>query len=101
MTRRRGGRTTTLTAVAGAGLALAAPALAVPDPVANSAYVRVNQVGYPASAAKTAYLMASGPENGATFSVRDAAGTVVYSAPIGAKQPRWSSRYPHVYALDL
>src|SRR4051794_9121550 len=74
---------------------------AVPAPVPNSAYVRVDQVGYPTGADKTAYLMASEPEDGATFSVRDAGGATVYSAPIGAKQPRWSSRYPHVYALDL
>ncbi len=84
-----------------AGLALPATASAVPDPVPNSAYVRVNQVGYPSSASKTAYLMASGPENGATFSVRDASGSVVYTGSLGAKQPRWSTRYPYVYALDL
>src|SRR3954452_21324123 len=90
------------TLVSAAALAVFAPAAAaVPDPVPNSAYVRVNQVGFPSTASKTALLMASGPENGATFSVRDSTGTVVYSAPVGARQPRWSTRYPHVYALDL
>ncbi len=37
----------------------------------NAAFVRVNQVGYPSGASKRAYLMASGSEAGATFSVRN------------------------------
>jgi endoglucanase len=65
-----------------------------------SAFVRVNQVGYPTTATKRAYLMASGVEAGATFSVR-AGATTVFSGPVGADLGSWSNGYPHVYALDF
>ncbi len=68
---------------------------------AGAAFVRVNQVGYAAGATKRAYLMASGAETGATFSVKDARGSIVYSAAVGAKLGSWSSKYPDVYALDF
>lgn len=67
----------------------------------GSAFVRVNQVGYATPATKRAYLMASGPETGATFKVKNAKGTIVYSAPIGANLGSWSTSYPNVYALDF
>jgi endoglucanase len=69
---------------------------------AGTAFVRVNQLGYAAgSQAKRAYLMASGSENGARFSVKNSSGTTVYSAPIGANLGKWSASYPDVYALDF
>jgi endoglucanase len=68
---------------------------------ADSAFVRVNQVGYPSAASKRAYLMASAVETGATFSVNNASGVTVFSAPIGANLGSWSSAYPNVYALDF
>jgi len=76
---------------------------AVPARAASqTAFVRVNQLGYATgSQAKRAYLMASAAETGATFSVKNAAGTTVYSAPIGASLGKWSSSYPDVYALDF
>ena len=84
-------------AVVAATLA-AAPARAA----AATAFVRVNQVGYAAdSQAKRAYLMASATETGATFSVTNASGVTVLSAPIGADLGKWSQSYPHVYALDF
>ncbi|MFL5624735.1 MAG: cellulase N-terminal Ig-like domain-containing protein, partial [Ktedonobacteraceae bacterium] len=67
----------------------------------GSAFVRVNQVGYATTASKRAYLMASGVETGATFSVKNASGATVYSAPIGANLGSWSTSYPDVYALDF
>jgi endoglucanase len=90
----------------GATLLVLAAALALmlaPSPVkaASSAFVRVNQVGYATTATKRAYLMASGAETGATFSVKNASGTTVYSAPIGANLGKWSTSYPDVYALDF
>ena len=39
-------------------------------PATNAAFVRVNQVGYPAAASKRAYLMSTAAETGATFSIR-------------------------------
>src|SRR5919197_1630681 len=70
-------------------------------PAPGTAFVRVNQVGYPLAASKRAYLMASGPEAGATFIVRNSAGTTVLSGPIGANLGSWSSAYPNVFALDF
>jgi endoglucanase len=67
----------------------------------GTAFVRVNQIGYAATASKRAYLMASGTETGATFKVKNAKGATVYSAHIGANLGSWSSAYPDVYALDF
>jgi endoglucanase len=63
--------------------------------------VRVNQLGYPSSAPKRAYLLAPVAEVGAHFSVRNGAGTIVFSAPVGTDQGAWSPAYPHVYVLDF
>jgi endoglucanase len=87
-----------------AGLVLAAAltaALTVPASAATDAFVRVNQVGYPASSAKRAYLMSGVAETGATFAVRNGAGATVFSAPIGQSLGSWSTAYPFVYALDF
>ena len=67
---------------------------------AQSAFVRVNQVGYPMNATKRAYLMSSTAETGATFKVVNSSGTSVYSAPIGPKLGSWGS-FSNVYALDF
>ena len=69
---------------------------------AGTAFVRVNQVGYATTShAKRAYLMASAAETGAMFSVQNASGVIVYSAPVGASLGKWSPSYPYVYALDF
>jgi endoglucanase len=68
---------------------------------AQSAFVRVNQVGYVSGASKRAYLMSSGAETGASFSVKNASGGTVLSAPIGPNLGSWSTSYAFVYALDF
>lgn len=68
---------------------------------AQTAFIRVNQVGYVATANKRAYLMASASETGASFSVKNSSGTTVFSAPIGLNLGSWSGSYPNVYALDF
>jgi endoglucanase len=69
---------------------------------AQSAFVRVNQVGYASSASKRAYLMSSSAETGATFVIQNSSGSTVFGpTPIGANLGSWSSRYPDVYALDF
>ncbi len=68
---------------------------------AQSAFVRVNQLGYVSGASKRAYLMASGVETGAMFSVKNSSGATVYSAVVGANLGSWSTAYPDVYALDF
>jgi len=83
-----------------AGVVGASAASSAPAPAA-SAFVRVNQVGYPAAGSKRAYLMSSVAETGATFTVRTAGGTAVLTAPVGANLGKWSTGYPNVYALDF
>jgi endoglucanase len=86
-------------AVLAAGSLHMATAGAAPAP--NAAFVRVNQVGYPSTASKRAYLMSSAPETGATFTVRNASGATVLSAPVGANLGAWSNSFKNVYALDF
>jgi len=66
----------------------------------QSAFIRVNQVGYVANAPKRAYLMSSTAEAGATFSVRNSAGASVLSGTIGGSVGAWGS-FPDVYAIDF
>ena len=68
--------------------------------VTGTAFVRVNQLGYPAASAKQAFLMSSDVETGATFDVKSGASTV-FSAAIGSDLGAWSAAYPHVYPLDF
>ena len=69
---------------------------------AQSAFVRLNQVGYVSSAAKRVYLLASGAETGATFTVKNSSGATVFGpTAIGANLGSWSTKYPDVYALDF
>src|SRR5690348_18501548 len=69
---------------------------------AQSAFVRVNQVGYVSGGSKRAYLMSSAVETGATFSVQNSSGGTVFGpAAIGANLGSWSKSYPDVYALDF
>jgi endoglucanase len=94
---RSAGTIVVIGAIIGAIVA-AAPARAA----AATAFVRVNQIGYAAAShAKRAYLMASAAETGAVFSVRNASGATVYSAPVGASLGKWSPSYPDVYTLDF
>jgi endoglucanase len=69
--------------------------------LAQSAFVRVNQVGYGSGQTKRAYLMSSGSEAGATFAVKNASGVTVFSGPIGANLGSWSRSFVNVYALDF
>ncbi|HEX2424750.1 MAG TPA: glycoside hydrolase family 9 protein [Actinomycetota bacterium] len=69
-------------------------------PSSDQAFVRVNQVGYPAEATKRAYLLSTAPETGATFVVRSG-GSTVFSGSIGADLGGWSNTFKHVYPLDF
>src|SRR5262244_1980415 len=69
---------------------------------AQSAFVRVNQVGYVSGGAKRAYLMASAAETAATFVIKNSGGTTVFGpVAIGANLGSWSGNYANVYALDF
>src|SRR5215471_7657105 len=69
---------------------------------AQSAFVRVNQVGYVTGGSKRAYLMSSSAESGATFVIKNSSGSTVFGpVAIGANLGSWSNSYPDVYALDF
>jgi endoglucanase len=81
--------------------AVATGALASGACAATTTFIRVNQVGYPTSAPKRAYLMAHADETGETFTVRSTEGATVFSGTVGASLGSWSKHFPHVYALDF
>ncbi|MFZ0321154.1 MAG: cellulase N-terminal Ig-like domain-containing protein, partial [Candidatus Sulfotelmatobacter sp.] len=70
---------------------------------AESAYVRVSQVGYESGASARAYLMSTAAETGATFKVVSAGGSTAYTGKIGALLGTWANSKNltyQVYALD-
>jgi endoglucanase len=77
-----------------------------PRPVqGQSAYVRVNQVGYEAGERLVrAYLMSTAAQSGATFQVVNPEGVTAYSGKVGALLGTWSHNRTltyYVYALDF
>ncbi len=71
-----------------------------PAAQAQSAFIRVNQVGYVSGSSKRAYLMAAGSEAGATFLLKNSSGVTVYSAPVGSSLGAWGS-FTNVYPVDF
>src|SRR6202171_3381367 len=67
---------------------------------AQSAFIRVNQVGYVSGSSKRAYLMAAGAEAGAAFLLKNSSGVTVYSAPVGSSLGAWGT-FSNVYPLDF
>jgi endoglucanase len=70
---------------------------------AESAYVRVSQVGYEAGGGR-AYLMSTAAETGATFNVVSAGGSTAYTGKVGALLGTWANSKKlayQVYALDF
>ena len=63
--------------------------------------VRVDQIGYPSTSAKTAYLMSAAPCSGSTFSVRTTGGTLVYTGTAGSSQGKWNAKYKYVCPLSF
>jgi endoglucanase len=72
---------------------------------AQSAYIRVSQVGYETGKAPfRAYLMSTAAQSGATFIVLNSKETAAYSASAGALLGKWSHSKTltyYVYALDF
>ena len=72
---------------------------------AQSAYVRLNQIGYEAGNGPfRAYLMSTVPQKGTTFRVIDSKGRTAYSSGVGSLLGTWShsSKLSYqVYALDF
>jgi endoglucanase len=75
----------------------AAPASGAPE-----GFVRVDQLGYPSTAHKRAYLMTSAVDGGASYALRRVSdGATVFTGTVGASLGAWSSGFPYVYALDF
>jgi len=69
---------------------------------AGSLFIRVNQVGYPSTAPKRAYLMASRAQPDVSFAVLPAGGGApVFSGTAGASLGSWSKHFKDVYPLDF
>ena len=72
---------------------------------AQSAYVRVSQVGYETGKGPfRAYLMSTAAENGATFKVLNSKGTAKYVGNVGSPIGTWSHSKAvsySVYAIDF
>jgi len=65
-----------------------------------SAFIRVNQVGYPATARKQAFVMASAALSGGTYAVSNGSSNVL-TGSLGASVGSWSTSYPDVYSIDF
>src|SRR6186997_3688570 len=68
-------------------------AQSAPNPGGGTAFVRVNQIGYPAGTSKRAYLMSSVNQTGAAFALRTASGATVATGTAGASLGSWSQTY--------
>ncbi len=88
-------------ATASGGTTAAVAAATASGAAAAGAFVRVDQVGYAATAPKRAYLMTRTPAAGATFTVSRDGVVVAGPAPIGASRGAWNRRFRYVYALDF
>ena len=84
-----------------AGLACCVAPKPPPQPPPASTFVRVNQVGSPATATKRAYVMSSSSQAGVAFSVKNSAGSTVYTGTVGANLGAWSNSFKFVQPADF
>jgi endoglucanase len=84
----------------GTFVAIFALLVGAPPAAAQSAYVRVSQVGYEAGRPPfRAYLMSTAAETGATFTVLAAGGQTVFASSIGALLGVWSNSATLTYSV--
>ncbi|MDX6670437.1 MAG: endoglucanase [Solirubrobacteraceae bacterium] len=89
--------------LSGTGVVLltALAACGAPDRAgARTAYVRLDQVGFPLGEAARALVLSPVPDPGARFRVLDTAGRTVASGRLGRRVGAWSRRFPHVYPVQ-
>ncbi len=72
-----------------------------PAVTASGILVRVNQVGYPLSAPKTATVLSRGKLRSRVFRVVSASGATALSATAGPDRGAWNGLWRHVYRLDF
>jgi len=70
-----------------------------PPAFAATAYVRIDQLGYPVHTTGRAYLMATALETGATWRLLDATGATAGTGNVPTTWKAWKSF--HVYAIDF
>jgi endoglucanase len=91
----------TILVAAGITLATAIPAAAAAAPASTATpQVRVNQVGYPVSGPKVAYVMLAKPANSVSFEVTTPYG-VAYQGTSSDDVGSWNSAYHAVYRLSF
>jgi endoglucanase len=95
------GRVWKIVALAAVASSAAGPLAASAGAAGGSTFIRVNQVGYPTTAPKRAYLMSHREETGATFTVQSTNGETALTGTVGPSLGSWSRRFDHVYALDF
>ena len=82
------------------GTATAAPS-ARSAPTPSGILVRVNQVGFPLAAPKTATVLTRQALRSRAFRVVDASGATVLTATAGRDRGAWNGRWRHAYPLDF
>ncbi len=82
-----------LVAVGGAAADTAPPAV--------TAFIRVDQIGYPAAATKIAFVLATADLEGAPFRVETGDGMTVLTGTVGPDAGPWNGHYDFVGRLDL
>ena len=91
-------------ALASVAVTMAALASASAGTLAASAdetFVRVNQIGYETQAPKRAYVLSTGDETGARFTIRAPSGMVALRGAVGSSLGTWSARAGKAYAIDF
>jgi endoglucanase len=97
-------RTAAVGALAACAALLCAPgATAQTSPPAGAVapVVRVNQVGYPMTSPKTAFVMLAGPVREVRFSVQSPRGSVYFAGQSSDDLGRWNSTYRAVYEISF
>lgn len=104
--RRAGLRRITTAAASGLTAAGLLAALSLTGSTADAAaaphdLVRVNQVGYAATGAKEAFLLAGSPVKGARWRLVGTGGRTVAAGRTGPSLGKWNAAYQAVYAIDF
>ena len=69
--------------------------------VASGILVRVNQVGFPLAAPKTATVLTRGRLRSRAFRVMSVNGATVLSASVGRDRGAWNGLWRHAYPIDF
>ena len=88
--------------VATLGIAVIVPVSTGPAAASPAhALVRVDQLGYPTTGPKVAYLMSPSAMSGATFEVVDSSGADIFTGTVGKNSGKWNAAYRYVYPLTF